>query len=111
MSTPTRNSLPPVPKLRDQAATATFSQPPLDGSLSTAEIYEWHAQYSPHHPAFQYLDDDKTIKTITFSDALQAIYRGGWLLRAAMEKVPQATGKRPVIAVVALSGTNSFHRK
>ena len=75
-----------------------------------AEIYEWHARHSPQHPVFQYLDDDKNLKTITFLDALQAIYRGGWLLRTAMKKTSRTQEKRSVIAIVALSGTNLVDR-
>ena len=33
---------------------ATFSPPPVDGSLSIPEIYEYNGRHSPDHPAFVY---------------------------------------------------------
>lgn len=69
-----------------------------------AEIYEWHARHSPNHPVFQYFEDDRTIKTITFADTIQAIYRGGWLLRSVMHDCVEPREKRHIVAVVALSG-------
>ncbi|KAI0691830.1 hypothetical protein BC835DRAFT_1278821 [Cytidiella melzeri] len=102
-----RGQLPPVPQIHGTSSD-TFRQPPLDGSLCMAEIYEWHAHNSPNHPVFQYLEDTGCAATITFKDAIQAIYRGGWLLRAAAERHLQLEGMRPTIAVIALSETISY---
>ncbi len=108
-----RSQLPPVPQFGCSAScdanTNTFSQPPLDGSLCTSEIYEWHAQHSPNHPLFQYRveADDESVTTISYKDAVKAIYRGGWFLRGALEgtgRKVEGRGKRPIIAVIALSG-------
>ena len=94
--------LPPVPQLPCNRC-ATFSQPPLDGSLCMSEIYEWHARHSPDHPMFQYLDDGGSTITISFKDAMYAMHRGGRLLRTAVEAA-QLRSKHPIIAALSLSG-------
>jgi hypothetical protein len=95
---------PPTPKL-DVRKCETFQQPPLDGSVCMADIFDWHVHHSPKHPVFQYVDDERTPKTITFTDMSQAIHRGGWLLRAAVEQHVKPQSKTVVVAVIALSGT------
>jgi hypothetical protein len=102
---PERGQLAPVPTLREpDNSCSTFTQPALDGSLCISEIYEWHAKYSPNHPVFQYLDDDGTVATINFVDTVKAMHRGGWLLRTAVGQQTPAQERRPVIAMIALSG-------
>ena len=100
---PRQTLLPPVPRLCD-VPHDTFKHPPLDGSLCLSQIYEWHAQNSPTHPVFQYLEDDRSIQTITFRDIFKAINRGGWLLKDAIQKCSPLEDKRKIIAIVALSG-------
>ena len=97
-----RGQFPPVPQFGDNPCE-TFSQPPLDGTLCTSEIYEWHALHSPNHPVFQYLADDGTVATIPYKDINQAMYRGGWLFKAAIEHT-RTQRKRPTIAVLSISG-------
>ncbi|KAF8154617.1 hypothetical protein B0H34DRAFT_783775 [Crassisporium funariophilum] len=48
-----------------------FSPPPLDGSLSLPEIYDYHRQHNPNHPLFIY-DDQGVIQTVTWLKAAQA---------------------------------------
>ncbi|KAI0759162.1 hypothetical protein BC629DRAFT_1584384 [Irpex lacteus] len=112
-----RGQLPPVPQFGCSAScdanANTFSQPPLDGSLCTSEIYEWHAQHSPNHPLFQYRvqADVESVTTILYKDAVKAIYRGGWFLRGALEgtgRKVEGREKRPIIAVIALSEFISY---
>ncbi|KAI0085552.1 hypothetical protein BDY19DRAFT_1020953 [Irpex rosettiformis] len=101
-----RGQLPPVPQFA-RGSSETFSRPPLDGSLNISEIYEWHAHHSPNHPLFQYLTDNGAVLTVSYKDAIQAIYRGGWLLKTALEHV-QAQQKRSIIAVLSLSESISY---
>lgn len=48
----------PIPTPHGQN-TPTFHPPPLDGSLSIPEIFEFHAEHSPEHPVFIYDDGRK----------------------------------------------------
>lgn len=80
--------------------------PPLDGSLSVPDMYDFHYVHNPHHPVFVYTRPDGTgMAKILFSDLVPAAHRAGWL-------VTQVTGfdhsadptLRPNIAVLAASG-------
>lgn len=87
--------------------STTFKVPPLDGSLTLAQLYDWHYKNSPNHPVFEYADDDGKITTIRMSQVVPAIHRGARLVRAAFEaRTPNRSGK-PVIGILASSGEYS----
>lgn len=82
-------------------SSPTFKQPPLDGSLLLPEIFDYHAQYSPEHPLFYYVDVDNAPHTIPWAKAVQAFHKAAQIVR---QQANEAVETRPVIGIVASAG-------
>lgn len=102
---------PPLPQTQGNNST-TFKIPPLDGSLSVPEIYDWQAEHSPDHPLFEFAEDEGTIQTITWKEANKGVHRAGWYVQRLLEQGGQERGngknQRPIIAILAASGIQSI---
>ncbi len=81
-------------------SSSTFTRPPLDGSLTYPEIFDYNAQHIPDHPVFQFYDQDY-IHKVTWSEVTKAIHAAG---RIALENVPR-TDSTPVVGVLENAGT------
>ncbi|KAK0449007.1 NRPS-like enzyme [Desarmillaria tabescens] len=84
-------------------SSLTFTRPPLDGSLTYPEIFDYNAQHSPNHPVFQFYDQDH-IQKITWSEVTKAIHAAG---RIVLEYVPR-TDTAPVVGVLANTDSITF---
>ncbi|PBK87975.1 NRPS-like enzyme [Armillaria gallica] len=84
-------------------SSSTFTRPPLDGSLTYPEIFDYNAQHSPHHPVFQFYDQDH-IQKVTWSEVAKAIHAAG---RIVLENVPR-TDIVPVVGVLAHADSITF---
>lgn len=95
--------VPPFP--RTQALTSTtFRPPPLDGSLTVPEFYDWHCINSPEHPLFIYADENGLATTIYWPEATKAVHRAGRIaLKLANTRQP-LSNRRPVFAILAGNG-------
>ncbi|KAF5350345.1 hypothetical protein D9758_012816 [Tetrapyrgos nigripes] len=91
--------IPPLPNTQALKST-TFRPPPLDGSLSLAEIYDWHFKNSTHHPLYVYSPDGIKSRTISWGEGVAAMYRGTRLLQAIV-RGRSSVNKTPVVAVLA----------
>ncbi|KAJ7153563.1 hypothetical protein C8R43DRAFT_885444 [Mycena crocata] len=80
-------------------SSATFKQPPLDGSLLLPEIFDHHAQQSPNHPLFTYTEPDGVVQAISWSRAVGAIHRAACITREHVNMDDPEI--RPVIGIVA----------
>ncbi|KAJ6588257.1 acetyl-CoA synthetase-like protein [Mycena capillaripes] len=80
-------------------SSTTFQQPPLDGSLLLPEIFDLHAQQSPNHPLFRYVDTDGVVKTIVWSHAVQAFHKAAHISRQQVGA--ENPDVRPVIGIIA----------
>jgi len=94
--------IPPFPQTQVLSST-TFTLPPLDGSLTIPEIYDFHLQHSPNHPLYVYSDDSSSECIIPFRRAVRAIHRAGGIIRTRIESF-KSLGKRPIIAILAMTG-------
>ncbi|KAJ7803408.1 hypothetical protein B0H14DRAFT_2463681 [Mycena olivaceomarginata] len=83
-------------------SSSTFKPPPVDGSLLIPDVLEYNAQHSPQHPLFVYAEGDRTVKTITWSQAVKAFRQVAHITRMG---VPVAEGESaaPVVAILALT--------
>lgn len=81
----------------------TFRPPPLDGSLTLAEIYDWHLRETPNHRLFLYADANDQVHTIYWPEAARAVLTGATLIR---DRIGDITDKMntPIIAILAASG-------
>ena len=96
-------TIPPLPHTQC-LSTETFAQPPIDGSLSVPELYDWHLVHSKEHPMFVYADDDNNPKVIFWPEGVRAVHRTARLI----QQLGQDTGtRRPVVAILAAAG--KFH--
>ena len=103
MSTST-HALPAVPRTQGLKST-TFCVPPLDGSLTFPQLFEFHGKHSPEHPFFVYAEEDGTTKTITWGRSVQAILRSALLIRERLGWKPNVGAEQtPVVAILSASG-------
>ncbi|KAJ6464064.1 hypothetical protein C8R45DRAFT_1025143 [Mycena sanguinolenta] len=96
-------SLPPPPQTQ-ALRSSTFTPPPLDGTLTIAQIYDWHFKHTPLHRLFVYARADGSIREIHWPEAVQAIYTGAHILRNRFQWIAR-TGEMPVVAILASSDT------
>ncbi|KAJ8082616.1 putative NRPS-like protein biosynthetic cluster [Marasmius tenuissimus] len=83
--------------------SATFTPPPVDGSLYLAEVYDFLGQHSPNHPVFVY-DDNASLETITWSTLVRAIHTAARLVEGHIR--PGDRNKNST--VVAVLSTSDF---
>ena len=104
--------LPLWPLPRTQALnTKTFRPPPLDGSLTVPEMYDWHLENSPEHPLFVHSAEDGMTGTIKMAEAVKAMHRAGRKIQSLFEYDPKSRPEVPYLAFVANSGVSkALHR-
>ncbi|PBK81586.1 NRPS-like enzyme [Armillaria gallica] len=92
----------PTPQGR---SSLTFTPPPIDGSLTFAEIVDYNGKHSPNHPLFRYEDPDSDdVHTILWSEGVAAFHTAGQHLQKylAGEACPV------VVGILANSDTLTF---
>ena len=95
----------PPPPPTQALNTTTFTPPPLDLSLTLAELIDFHRVHSPNHVVYVYEDVPGERKQIAFSTWIRAIHRAGRHVRELFQlPEPQAGSAKPVIAMLANSG-------
>jgi hypothetical protein len=100
----------PAPPRTQALSSTTFTLPPLDGSLTLPEIYDFHLQHSPNHPAFIYADAPGSTRTILLNEVIRGLHRAGRIVRSCItgENMELPHG-RPIIAILALAGILCFN--
>lgn len=101
------HTFPSLPPTQAQSSP-TFRLPPLDGSLTIFEIYDWHMRNTPNHPLFLYRDIDGLNKSILWPDAVKAIHRAAKHFRLALgytvDSPPASGPETPIVAILAAAG-------
>ncbi|KAF9261013.1 acetyl-CoA synthetase-like protein [Marasmius fiardii PR-910] len=92
----------PIPPQTQALSSSTFRPPPLDGSLHYLDMCDWHYKHSPNHPMFVFSRQDGTTRTITWREAISAVYRGVKLVRGRLGVEPPSS-EAPVVGIVAQS--------
>ncbi|KAF9034495.1 acetyl-CoA synthetase-like protein [Hymenopellis radicata] len=84
--------------------------PPLDGSLSVPELYDFHYKHNADHPVFVYAKADSDELTyIRYSDLVPAAHRAGWYVTKTTNFNHSADmNVRPIVAVLAATDTITF---
>lgn len=95
--------LPTLPPTHALLST-TFNPPPLNGSLTLAEIYDWHLEHTPNHRIFVFCDDKGNIRTIYWPEAVRAVHTGARRLRRTLDWTKSSTDV-PIIAILAAEGS------
>ncbi|KAG7451555.1 acetyl-CoA synthetase-like protein [Guyanagaster necrorhizus] len=84
----------------------TFIRPPLDGSLTYPEIFDYNAQHSPDHPVFQFYEQDH-IQKITWSEVTKAIHAAGRVVRDHVTRTDYMDSA-PIVGVLANADSITF---
>lgn len=98
----TADLIPPAPQTQ-ALSSKTFSRPPLDGSLSLPEIFDWHLEHSKEHRLFIFLQENGDIREILWPEAVRAVHVGARIVRQIMNW-KAGMQKTPVVAILAASG-------
>ena len=105
----------PIPE-RPAKPGCAFKTPPLDGSLTLPEIYDWHAEHNAQYPLFVYHDRIREeLVRLSYAEVVGAAHRAGRLVLAAIgidRDCPSA--KCGPVAILARTGalcTHSAHSK
>lgn len=98
--------LPPPPPTQFLSCK-TFRPPPLDGSLTLCEMYEWHAKNTPNHRLFTFAKADGSMRAIYWPEAVRAIHRGARIVRDRIEPNPSCE-EAPIVAILAAQGMFFF---
>ncbi|KAJ7929762.1 hypothetical protein B0H13DRAFT_2652291 [Mycena leptocephala] len=101
MARPPLLSPPPQTQAR---GSKTFVPPPLDGTLTIAEMYDWHFRNTPNHRLFVYGQEDGSTRTIYWPEAVRAVYVGAKILRDRFQWTAGSTDM-PVVSILAASDT------
>ncbi|KAF4568263.1 putative NRPS-like protein biosynthetic cluster [Pleurotus pulmonarius] len=82
----------------------TFKQPPLDGSLTLPEIYDWHLDHSPNHPLFVFRSVNEGLHNIVWSQGVQTVHLAANFF---LDQIGANDG-RTVIAILAITDAFSY---
>lgn len=91
--------IPPPPQKQGEQST-TFLPPPIDGSFTVQQMYDWHLQHSPNHRIFVYAREDGSLRNICWAEAVTAAYTCARLMNDRI----LFKEKSPVVAILSMSG-------
>ena len=92
--------------------SSTFKLPPgfLDARLPLPVVWDYHLIHSAKHPLFVYENSPDVLKTITWAEGVNAIYRATHFVNGIVEKF-DLKGIEPnplVLAIVAHMGSCTY---
>ncbi|KAK0230499.1 hypothetical protein IW262DRAFT_1291609 [Armillaria fumosa] len=91
----------PPPSRKQGEQSTTFRPPPIDGSFTVQQMYDWHLQHSPNHRIFVYAREDGSLRNICWAEAVIAAYTCARLMDS---RIPFKE-KAPVVAILSMSGS------
>jgi acyl-CoA synthetase (AMP-forming)/AMP-acid ligase II len=97
--------LPPVPTPQGRKSK-DFVPPPVDGSLTLSEIFNYNARHSPDHPFFVYHDAPGKEEHIRWRQLRNATGRVARIVLS--HNVPSAPPAPKIIAILALVDTITY---
>ncbi|KAJ8690362.1 hypothetical protein PTI98_011791 [Pleurotus ostreatus] len=95
---------PPVPKTQ-ALSSLTFKPPPLDGSLTIPEFYDWHYHNSPEHPVLIFPEEDGRQRTVKWAETTQAIHTCARILQRT---ISAEQGAETIVGIFAASDTITY---
>ncbi|KAL0565698.1 hypothetical protein V5O48_016324 [Marasmius crinis-equi] len=83
-----------------------FKLPPLDGSLTLPEIYDWHYVKNPTKTLFVYDSEPVGYTHITYREVVPASHRAAqWIASTISVELDDITNTTPPVAVIANTDT------
>ena len=94
-----------IPSITQGLQSKSFSQPPLDETLSCPALYDWQGAHSKDHPLYVFEDAPGLIRTLTWGEVIQGVHRATRLVRkcVGISRV-LSSDKIPVVAIFSPSG-------
>lgn len=80
-----------------------------DPLTNILDLYDWNAVHNAAAILFRYLEEDGTVKTITWSVANEATHRASDFFSSLAKPVLSCGDPRPVLAIFASVGTYQAH--
>ncbi|KAF9468263.1 acetyl-CoA synthetase-like protein [Collybia nuda] len=85
-----------------------FKHPPMDGSLTIPELYDFHYENNPAHPVFVYKNAEGMLSHLTFSDVVPAAHTAARVVAQRAKLDLGGGGPRPTIAILAATDTITY---
>lgn len=102
--------LSPSLSLHAQKSGCKFTVPPLDGSLTLQEIYDFHYTNNPDHPVFVYSNVNGDLKYLTYTEVVPAAHRAARIVaKIAKIDLNASSATFSSIAIVASAGELQLH--
>ncbi|ETW76160.1 tridomain enzyme adenylation-thiolation-dehydrogenase [Heterobasidion irregulare TC 32-1] len=88
----------------------TFNPPPLDGSYTVPELFDYNAKRNPEHPLFVFADGERKTRTICFAEAWRMIRRTARNIQGHYkdQEINKSLGHGRVIGILAVGDTISY---
>ncbi|KAH7914162.1 acetyl-CoA synthetase-like protein [Hygrophoropsis aurantiaca] len=87
--------------------SSQFTIPPLDGSLSTIQIFDFHLEHSPDYPLLRYQTSSSARRQLTWRAVVSAIHGTATMLLGEID-VGAAARASTTIGVLAVSDSVSY---
>ncbi|KAG7087816.1 hypothetical protein E1B28_013756 [Marasmius oreades] len=96
-----------MPEVLETPAAPEFISPPMNGSLSIPELFDWHKENNPNHPLFAYSENyEDDVYRVSYSQFYDAYHRAGAIAAGLFGlDVSNAHEKRPVVAIFSTADT------
>lgn len=104
--------VPQVPK-RATKRDFPYKAPPLDGSLTVPQIYDWHFRENADHAVFVFKPHDRDgLERLTYRQVVPAMHNAGRLVsrlvRQNAENLSEETGPVAIVSSAGERGTLSL---
>ncbi|TFK42646.1 hypothetical protein BDQ12DRAFT_719499 [Crucibulum laeve] len=86
-------------------SSATFCPPPVDGSMTLVEMFDYHLVNSPNHPIFRYKDPSGHVQDVLWQQAVYAIHTAAIGIQ---QKVATGFQSQHAVVVGILATTDSI---
>ncbi|KAF8996234.1 hypothetical protein BDQ17DRAFT_1411844 [Cyathus striatus] len=83
----------------------SFTLPPLDGSLTVPELYDWNYEHNPNGLVFVHSDSPSGLK---FSDVVPAIHRAGQYVSGAIGGATVRSDRKDIVAIFSAADTITY---
>lgn len=100
--------LPPPPQIHGTRPGSKFVMPPLDGSLTLPQIFDFHYENNPDHPLFRYTKSSGENVDVPYSKAIPAAHRAARLIAGlASIDLDADLEAYPTVVILANTGMHS----
>ncbi|KAJ3017077.1 hypothetical protein NUW54_g665 [Trametes sanguinea] len=96
------------------ANSKTFSRVGLDTTLTVPELFKYHAENSPEHPVFVYMDDEKNEHIVRFPEVYRGIRKAATIASRHYERMAdyyaqaqqgKSENDPPIVGILATAGS------